>query len=226
MAEYASSLTGTVDDEANIAILRADLHLLFDQRRFIIVPKPSAALPNLGPPSPYAIAIHVLNDSEETGEFPSLYQNVSLQTKYVDKLSREFLFARFAWALFPLLWSFLETPVPRRLAVIMKQDENKDRPTLISSDLSHPQYRWMNNAQFTQHLHTWGESRNGSRKRRPSQMTRDAEGDAEDDAYEERWERRSDSLSAHADAGYLDHAQEKLDEATRWYEYHGRYAAV
>lgn len=226
MAEYASRFPGTVDDEANIAILRADLHLLFGQRRFTVVPKPSAALSSSGPPSSYALAIHVLNDDEETGEFPGLYQNISLQTKHVDKLSREFLFAQFAWALFPLLWSFLETPVPRRLAVIIKQDENRDRPNRISSYLSHPQFQWMNNAQFTQHLHMRGESRNGSRKRRPSQMTRDAEADVEDVAYEERWERRSDSLSADNDAGYLDHAQEQLDEATRWYEYHGRYAAV
>ncbi|KUI60915.1 hypothetical protein VP1G_11240 [Cytospora mali] len=211
MAEYASCLTGTVDDEANIVILRADLHQLFDQRRFAIVPKPSATLPSSGTPSStfsaHAHAIHVLDNGEETGEFPDLYQNASIQRGYVDKLSREFLFARSAWALVPLLRSFLETPVSRRLAVIVNKDENKDKPTRILSDLSHPLVQWMNNTQFTEHLHEKGESRNGSRKRRPAQMTRDAETDVEDDAY-------------------LDPAQKQLNETTRWYEAHGRYAAV
>lgn len=58
-------------------------------------------------------------------------------------------------------------------------------------------------------------------------MTRDVEADDEDDAYEERWERRSDSLSSAYDgAVYLNPAQRQLDEATRWYESHGRHAAV
>lgn len=236
MAEYTSSQTGTVDDEANIAILRADFHQLFDQCRFVIVPKPSAALPgqlsghasSTSTTTPglgtYAFAIHVLGDGEDTGEFTDLYQNVSIQTKYFDQISREFLFARFAWAIFPLLRSFLDTPIPRRIAVIV-EEKNRNRPNHVSSDLWLPQSQWINNAQFTQHLHKRGESRTGSKKRRPSQMTRDADTDGEDDAYDERWERRSDSLND----GYADIAdpdQRQLDEATRWYETHGRYAAV
>lgn len=228
MADYASSLTGNIDDEGNIIVLQVSLHLLFDQRRFAFVPKPSAVGPSPDSPSPlpeaYALAVHVLNDGEESSELPKLYQNVAMQSQ-CNKLSREFLFARFAWALFPLLQNFLETPMPRRLAVIMKQDENKNNPSRFSSDLLHPRTEWMNSVQFIQHLGQRGESRNGSRRKRSSsQMTRD-ENDADDDAYEERWERRRNSLDS-ADTVYQDPDQRQLDEATRWYEECGRYAAI
>ncbi|KAI1130865.1 hypothetical protein F5Y10DRAFT_262806 [Nemania abortiva] len=232
MGDYSgnSSSTSSIDDQPNIAILRADLRQLFDRRQFVIVPKPSTPVPNLGltsstPSTPtaesrsHALVVHVLNNSE-AGEFPDLYQNASIRTEYADNLSREFLFARFAWVLFPLLRRFLEpTSSPRRLAVIV---EDKD-PT----HLPHTEAKWMDNLQLIQHLHERGESCTESRKRPFPRTFQDGETDSEDDAYEERWKQRSAGLeSTYAHAAYLDPAQKQLDEATRWYEEHGRYAAV
>ncbi|KAI0876758.1 hypothetical protein GGS24DRAFT_498566 [Hypoxylon argillaceum] len=214
MAGYASSPTSTINDESNLAILRADFHQLFDRRRFAIVPKPSTTLPNRDSllstlptkPQPNALVIHVLEDGKENGEFPDLYQNASIQPKYVGKLSREFLFARFAWALFPLLRPFLQSSTPRYLTVRVK---DKDHDSMLP-DFSHPNAVWMNGTEFMRHL----DQRNG-------------ETDTEDDAYDERWRQRSASLeSAQAAVVYLDPVQRELDEATKWYEEHGRYATV
>jgi hypothetical protein len=233
MREYVSGLTGNIDDEANIITLRADLHLLFDQRRFAIAPKPSAAV--LNPDSAatssvssvegrFALTIHVLNDDEGTDEFSDLYHNVAIQPNAVEKLAREFVFARFAWSLFPLLQGFLETPAPRRLAVISKAYENGVWLSRVPSDVARPQAEWMNYEQYLRHLHQRGESRSGSRKRTSSQMSRNEE--AADDEYEERWSRRSNSLdSAHA-ALLLTPDQRLLQANTEWYEQHGRYSAI
>ncbi|KAJ8125380.1 hypothetical protein O1611_g8259 [Lasiodiplodia mahajangana] len=231
MARYASSPTSTINDESNLAILRADFYQLFGRRRFSIVPKPSTTLPSRdsllstlpAEPQPNALVIHVLEDDKDNGEFPDLYQNASIQPKYVSKLSREFLFARFAWALFPLLRPFLQSSTPRYLTVRVK---DKDGSSMLP-DFSHPNTVWMNGAEFMKHLDQRGESRTRSRKRRPAQRAQDGETDTEDDAYDERWRQRSASLeSAQAAIVYLDPAQRQLDEATKWYEEYGRYAAV
>lgn len=228
MGEYATISPGTVDDEANIAILQSSFHQLFDHRQFVIVPKPvrlSASdvtststidQSQQDHPMSYALAIHVLTNHEENGEFPDMYQNTSLQPNYTDRLSREFLFARFAWALFPFLRTFLDTPVPRRVAVITHQ--TKHEPTRVTSnDLSQSCARWMNGADFIAHLHGRGESRSGSRKRSSSQATRDESNDELDDDYEDRWQRHT---------GRLNSVDAALDGATAWYEQVGQYASV
>lgn len=231
MHEYVSGLIGNIHDEANLITLRADLHLLFDQRKFAMAPKPSAFIESAATSSilsvdeRYALTIHVLNDDEGADEFSGPYHNVAIQPKAVEMLSRDFVFARFAWSLFPLLQNFLETPIPRRLAVISKTNENGVWLSRVSSDLANPQTEWMNYEQYLRHLHQRGESRSGSRKRTSSQMSRNEE--AADDEYEERWPRRSNSLDrAHARAILLTPDQRSLEENTEWYEQHGRYAAI
>lgn len=220
MGEYATINPGTVEDEANIATLQSNFHQLFDHGHFVIVPKPvgHSALDatSTANSTSYALAIHVLTTHEENGEFPDLYQNTSLQPKYSERLSREFLFTRFASALFPLLRPFLDTSVPRRVAVNFHQ--TKHEPTRqLSEEISQSRVRWMNGADFIAHLHGKGESGSGSRKRASSQITRNECDDMLDDDYEDRWQRhsrRSNSVDA------------AVDRATEWYEQVGQYASV
>ncbi|KAI7082863.1 hypothetical protein KC356_g8023 [Hortaea werneckii] len=90
-----------LDNVENMLILRADLHMLWDANSFVLVPK--------GPQ--HETAVHVMRDSEELLE---LYHNRKTQPLFA---RYEFLFARFAWSLFPFILSFLQAGQPRSVSV-------------------------------------------------------------------------------------------------------------
>lgn len=90
-----------INDACNVMLLRADLHRAWDKMRFVHVPKQSAGK--------MEFVTHLLNHSPELGE---LYHNAKLHRLGV---ARECLFARFAWAVFPLLSGFLQQGLDRYL---------------------------------------------------------------------------------------------------------------
>ncbi|KAI0418970.1 hypothetical protein F5X98DRAFT_97112 [Xylaria grammica] len=82
--------TNPIDDDANMMLLRRDLHFMFDRRRFVLVPKNQHEFPIL----------HVLIPGG-LGELHTLYHNRPLQPSPSSSgVCPEFLFARFAWAIF------------------------------------------------------------------------------------------------------------------------------
>ncbi|KAI1184606.1 hypothetical protein F5B17DRAFT_72372 [Nemania serpens] len=93
-----------IDDDSNMISLRRDLHFLFDQRRFSVVPKrptPQNAKrqqENVGDPHPLLFVHVLLPDSSD--ELCALYHNRSLQPVSGLDVRPEFLFARFAWSRF------------------------------------------------------------------------------------------------------------------------------
>ena len=101
----------SMDDVSNAMLLRADLHKSFDAQKFVFVPKASRPVHGLSTTDntpEHIFVIHLLSPSQELG---ILYHNVSLQA--IPDVGREFLFARFAWTLFPFLQSFLRRGVAR-----------------------------------------------------------------------------------------------------------------
>lgn len=181
--------------DIDVLNIGADIHLLFDQHRFVFVPKPSTASHTS---LAYAFAAHALITDEETGEFPELFQNKAIYSKGI---SRQYLFARFALALFPFLRPFLSSSTRRRLAVMNQNQQGDDM------EAQHQEV-WMTHAEYIAHLDQRGESLSGSRKRQYSRTRQD---EADDDAFEERWSRRSASLDNR-------NPHEKyLDEADSWY---------
>ncbi|KAI9866797.1 MAG: hypothetical protein M1813_000739 [Trichoglossum hirsutum] len=99
------SCDDVMDDLNNAIGLRSDLHTHFDRRIFAFVPK---ALKTDKTPR---YVSHVLQITGETGP---LYHNAFI---YPIDVPREFLFARFAWAIFPSLESFLISGSERLLLV-------------------------------------------------------------------------------------------------------------
>ncbi|KAI1125654.1 hypothetical protein F5Y10DRAFT_246523 [Nemania abortiva] len=197
-----------INDQANTLLLKADLHRAFNNRAFVIIPKPSSSFSNSGPPlltittttvttavpaiaaelttakpHPSIFAAHVLSGTPEARDFATLYHNVSIQTHYMTMLKPELFFARFAWALFPLLRNFLESKIHRHLVVIEKNKVN---------------FKWMNSSDYKIYQSAQDASVRGSRKRRGGPSSQDEglndKGDVNDeDVYEERWRRRSAS---------------------------------
>ncbi|KAL1615661.1 hypothetical protein SLS56_011743 [Neofusicoccum ribis] len=105
-ANAMGSLYAAIDGARNAMLLRADLHLAFDQMQFVFLPKP------LSPGEPGCpFVVHLLDPLAH--ELRRLYHNVPLQAPL--GVAPEYLFARFAWAVFPLLEEFLRHPVDRKL---------------------------------------------------------------------------------------------------------------
>ncbi|KAI1130948.1 hypothetical protein F5Y10DRAFT_234733 [Nemania abortiva] len=194
MYRYAqASPEHKIQDPANIMLLLSNIHWAFDRPLFVIVPKPSTSFSSIASPStpnaplmsiapstptaspksenkpqPYAFVSHVISGTSEARDFTDLYHNRSIQPKYFDTLKREFLFARFAWALFPYLQDFVQTTSLREL---------------IIADGNHYVSKSLTGQQFAKLREDRGESINGSRKRR----NHDEEPTDEDFIYEERW---------------------------------------
>ncbi|KAH7202951.1 hypothetical protein BKA60DRAFT_498849 [Fusarium oxysporum] len=82
-----------VNDQANMILLRKDLHHLFDQRRFAFIPRGNPDEQNP------AFLIHVFTSPQST-ELVELYHNRLLQP--IAGVSKELVFARFAQAVFDL----------------------------------------------------------------------------------------------------------------------------
>ncbi|KAI4127093.1 MAG: hypothetical protein LQ338_003379 [Usnochroma carphineum] len=98
-----------ISDVNNLMLLRSDLHTSFDSaKKFVFVPKrPQPNLSNM--------VTHLLSPSDEYGP---LYHNTAAYS--LDLIPRQYLLARFAWAIFPLVEPFLLSEVRRSLATAAK----------------------------------------------------------------------------------------------------------
>ncbi|KAL8645679.1 MAG: hypothetical protein Q9210_006572, partial [Variospora velana] len=105
-----------INDPSNIMLLRTDLHRAWDKMRFVHTPKRSTT-------GRLEFVSHVLVYSKELGD---LYHNARLHLLGV---ARECLFARFAWAIFPLLSGFLQQGHDRYLL-----RANSETSELVSAD--------------------------------------------------------------------------------------------
>lgn len=220
MRQYTINTDGISRDAANIALLRADVHQVFDSHKFAIVPKPSIAPSTPGPESTFAFAAHVLESDYEAREFCALYHNIAIAQAGVDSLSSEFLFARFAWTIFAHLQTFLNSSITRRhLAVLVRNETTGDRYTELKQ---------MDGQQWTRYLSTRGQTRSGSklRKRSSSQMTQDGPetDDDDDDAHQESWKRRRRSRGEESSEEDLDPEMRRIRRNTRWHEEVGQFS--
>jgi hypothetical protein len=93
MGEYNLSQTllgdWVLDDVRNAIALRRDIHSEFDERKFVIAPKQSK---------------WVVQSMGHTNSLGDDFQNTQIHLKGV---STHFLYARFAWTIFPFPSSFL-----------------------------------------------------------------------------------------------------------------------
>lgn len=125
MYKYAAKESGNyINDVNNVLLLRQDLLFAFDQRKFVIVPKTT----DIGQDSPKWV-VHLLVNSHELS---LLYHNVQLQPTTV---SSEFLFARFAWSLFPRLAGvFLDRLLERKLLIVRSTNLEREELECLPRD--------------------------------------------------------------------------------------------
>ena len=101
-----------VDDVNNRVLLRADLHKTFDDNKFVFVPKNGE------------FVVHML---EPSSELTAIYHKTRLHS--LNFVPREYLFARFAWSLFPFIEGFLQASKDRLLLSV-----NSTQPHLATAE--------------------------------------------------------------------------------------------
>ncbi|KAL8951836.1 MAG: hypothetical protein Q9222_002209 [Ikaeria aurantiellina] len=101
-----------ITDVNNLMLVRADLHTSFDKaKKFFFVPKkPQKDRSNM--------VTRLLSYSDE---YTPLYHNILAYS--LDPIPRPYLFARFAWAIFPQVEPFLLSRVTRRLITVAKEQQ-------------------------------------------------------------------------------------------------------
>ncbi|KAI0102588.1 hypothetical protein GGR51DRAFT_527019 [Nemania sp. FL0031] len=196
-----------INDEANRLWLMANLHHIFDQRCFVLVPKPlpnssssvaqlaanssqsNTSLTSTANPAPtanlaptvgaraYTFAVHVLDSGSEALELAEAYHNSMIHAR---SACREMLFARFAWAIFGYLGEFINN-TEHHLHLTIKRTQAK------------PENVWLTPKGWRDLKSSRKSSPAGSRKRQRGSNNQDSELTDDDDIYEERW--RSDSAS-------------------------------
>lgn len=124
-------------------LIREDLHTAFDRREFVFVPKAAA---NEAP----VFVTHLLTDSPELG---LLYHNTKLHP--IDRVAPEFLFARFAWSIFPGIEGFLLAGVSRDLLSSTGQRWTAS-PDECQSYLKQPG-KWLHSETFSKE--SWSETK-------------------------------------------------------------------
>ena len=108
--DYQRRSQSAITDVNNLMLMRSDLHTAFDKaKKFVFVPKnPRKNQSNM--------VTHLLSYSEE---YTPLYHNTLAYS--LDLIPRPYLFARFAWAIFPQVEPFLLSRVVRSLVTVSKE---------------------------------------------------------------------------------------------------------
>ncbi len=118
MSRYNKNSASTFDDLSNTILLRADLHIAFDNLKFVFVLKSFSLRSS-------QLVTHLMKASSE---LKHLYHNRLLQPM---RFSIELLFARFAWTILFFLESFLIGRERRRL-LLMKNNMNFSNDDFVS----------------------------------------------------------------------------------------------
>ncbi|KAL7967090.1 hypothetical protein HDV63DRAFT_383706 [Trichoderma sp. SZMC 28014] len=143
-AKNEMSSDRNINNSGNIIPLRKDLHKCFDDRWFVIIPKPTS--------SGTRYVTHVL--SLHAAEIWPDYHNIELRC-LMQPYGRNFLFARFAWAIIQQVKGFVTNGVQRKVArIITKQSGQVE---YLVSDVGGP---------LLQHLYGGGGSRSATPMKR------------------------------------------------------------
>lgn len=156
-----------IDNKANLLYLKIDTRRCFDNRDWVIVPKPTHS----EPASVYAV--HILTNDRPAAEFHRLFHN--RQILYLQDSSKPYLSARFAWAILQGVKPFLLAGVPRNI-IRVKVDDKEGTCTweteLVSAEVLEDQYGG-------------GGSKGATPRKKRSRITSAADSEAEEEEEEE-----------------------------------------
>ncbi|OIW25614.1 hypothetical protein CONLIGDRAFT_647355 [Coniochaeta ligniaria NRRL 30616] len=107
MFTHSCGQLGGIDNNANLLYLRIDTHRSFDNKDWVIVPKPTYSDPE------FTYAVHVLDCDKPAAQFYTNWHNCEVLN--LQDNSKAYLFARFAWAVIQGVKPFLMAGIPRNI---------------------------------------------------------------------------------------------------------------
>lgn len=112
MSKYNNNTTldasNLLRDPNNALLLRADLHKAFDDRKFVLFPKDDSGF-----------VVHIL---QSAADLRLLYHNTRVT---IPQCEVNYVFARFAWSIFPFITGFLTSSQKPRL-VVQRDEVSED----------------------------------------------------------------------------------------------------
>ncbi|KAK9478041.1 hypothetical protein V1514DRAFT_352663 [Lipomyces japonicus] len=124
------SKTSLLEDQANLMLLRADGQRAFDNKYLVLYPKDLSGF--------YVHMLHYTSDLSVLNHNSKTHPLFNCQPK--------FLYARFAWALFPLITGFLDTSVEKEVISIA---ENGQRSIITARKIETKRRYSQNSSQGT-----------------------------------------------------------------------------
>ncbi|KAF2453895.1 hypothetical protein BDY21DRAFT_354445 [Lineolata rhizophorae] len=133
MWRYSNSIVPDIDDVKNILLLKMDLHFCFDRFMFTFVPKPRASGTSShkeATEEALSYTLHVLAGDQAL--FASLHHDIQLP--HLRSVAAEYLFARFALAIFIGIKPFVNAGYKRRIARFMVVKDSGG-PEMVVEDI-------------------------------------------------------------------------------------------
>ncbi|KAI9771266.1 MAG: hypothetical protein M1840_002236 [Geoglossum simile] len=177
-----------VDDAQNAILLRSDVHTIFDQKRFAIVPKSSVLL------------VHIIAPGSSR-QLASLYHNVLLQP--LVGVAIQYVLARLAWTIFAQSIDFMRQGLERKLSIYVN-----GKTSIV--DFSGDQCREL--------ISPGTKSRNQSPRKRQRDACVASAGDGEGNGEKEyvRGRRRRRSFDSPSQDSFLNEKPWATSEETVW----------
>lgn len=172
MWEHAEGVDSASHSAANVCYLRPDMHKIFDDRAFTLVPK-------LGADNRYHTVAHFFSTQNNIADVALRHHNRKVHS--LDVVAPQFLFARFAFTVFAYIKNFVLRGAQRQIAVVQRGIEPSGRPSWVTKVVD------MDRAERHKRYGGGGSraSSPSKRSRPPSDYQRDA---SESDGYVPAWE--------------------------------------
>ncbi|KAK8141635.1 hypothetical protein G3M48_010138 [Beauveria asiatica] len=173
MWEHAEGVDSASHSAANVCCLRPDLHKIFDDRTFALVPKLEAD-------GRCHTVVHFFSTQNSIADVALRHHNRKVHS--LDAVAPQFLFARFALTVFAYVKNFVLRGAQRQIAVVQRGIEPSGRPSWVTKVID------MDRAERHKRYGGGGSraSSPSKRSRPPSDYQRDASESV--DSYAPAWE--------------------------------------
>ncbi|ATY64983.1 hypothetical protein A9K55_005359 [Cordyceps militaris] len=126
MRDYSQGAKSVFNSQDNLCQLRGDLHRIFDDRAFALVPKVDAK-------GRLHTVVHFFSTTNDYGDAALRYHNRKVHS--LDSVAPEFLFARFALTIFAHVKDFILGGENRRIAVVYRGIDSNGGPAWLTREV-------------------------------------------------------------------------------------------
>ncbi|KAM3434282.1 hypothetical protein NHJ13734_006073 [Beauveria thailandica] len=126
MSDYSQGAHAVYNSVDNVVQLRVDLHRIFDDRAFALVPKADAE------GRQYTV-VHFFSTTNNAGDAAFWHHNQKVHS--LESVAPQFLFARFALTVFARIKEFILGGERRQIAVVLRGTDSSGSPAWVTREV-------------------------------------------------------------------------------------------